>query len=395
MSVGDDHYLREELYALVQSGPTIFDFLQAGSLDGLWYWDLEQTEQEWMSPRFWELFGVDPSTKKHLASEWQDQVHREDLEVALRNFHVHLEDPSHTCDQVVRYRHEDGSTVWVRCRAIAIHDESGQPVRLLGCHNDVTGLKQAQQKLAGTMRELQHTANDLEQANRELESFTYTVAHDLEAPLRAIDGFTRILVEEHVTELGEDGRRVTSVLRDNVARMVGLINDLLTFSRVGRQELARTSVEPEPLVRTTLGALTDGQPDREIRLEITEALPTVFADRALLRQVFENLLSNAVKFSRPREVAVIEVGGECREGEDVLWVRDNGVGFDMTYVGKLFGVFERLHYADDFPGSGAGLAIVQRIMNRHGGRIWAESELDRGATFHLAFPQGGGVCRDL
>ena len=244
-----------------------------------------------------------------------------------------------------------------------------------------------QTNLALEQRVVERTA-ELAATNKELEAFAYSISHDLKAPLRQLDGFSRILMEEHATELDEEGHRITGVLQGTVARMARLVDELLAFSQVGRQELARSSVEPEPMVRAVFEALVADEPDREIQLEVSD-LPTVFADRALLRQVCENLLSNAVKFTGPRDVAVIEVGGERRDAEDVLCVRDNGVGFDMRYVDKLFQVFERLHYPDEFPGTGAGLAIAERIVSRHGGRIWAESEPQKGATLHIVLPRKG------
>ncbi len=143
----NDHYLRTELYELVERGPLVFDFLREGYLDGIWYWDLERRENEWMSPKFWKLLGYEPDTKQHLAAEWQDMIFAEDLPAVARNFNLHCEDPSHLYDQVVRYRHRDGSTVWVRCRGIAIRDETGRPIRMLGVHTDITEIKKVEEEL--------------------------------------------------------------------------------------------------------------------------------------------------------------------------------------------------------------------------------------------------------
>ena len=158
MSQDDDHYLKRELYELIRKNPAIFDFLQAGSLDGVWYWDLESIDNEWMSPRFWELMGYDPAEKKHLASEWQDLIHQDDLKLTLENFKLHCENPDHPYDQLVRYRHKDGSTVWVRCRGLAIRDDTGKPIRLLGAHNDFTAFKTTEQELISRNKELRELA---------------------------------------------------------------------------------------------------------------------------------------------------------------------------------------------------------------------------------------------
>ncbi len=162
----EEHYLKRELYSLVRHDPAIFEFLQGGSLDGVWYWDLENPDNEWMSPRFWEVFGHDPAGKEHLASEWQDMIHPDDLKLALENFHAHVADPDHPYDQIVRYTHEDGSTVWVRCRGLAIRDADGVPRRMLGAHNELTAVKLAEHKLEGRLAQVEELNEELEAFNR-------------------------------------------------------------------------------------------------------------------------------------------------------------------------------------------------------------------------------------
>ena len=222
----------------------------------------------------------------------------------------------------------------------------------------------------------------LEAANDELEAFAYSVSHDLRAPLRAIHGFSRILIEEHAPELAGHARHYLEVVRDNALRMGELIDDLLTFARLGRQPLEKQAIVTADLVAQ---ALRDVEGEIEPRTEIAvRELPPCAGDPALLKQVFINLLANAIKYSGKRPQARIEVGALPRGGgAAVYYVRDNGVGFDMRYAHKLFGVFQRLHHAGEYPGTGIGLATVQRIVHRHGGRVWAEAEPDRGATFYF------------
>jgi len=234
---------------------------------------------------------------------------------------------------------------------------------------------------------LEKTRKELEAANKELEAFTYSVSHDLRAPLRAIVGFSRILTDEHAAHLSPEVQRYLNLVLSNALQMNRLVDDLLSFSRFGRQAMAKSQVDPAVLVREAWDLLTSGQPERPLKM-IVGGLPPCQGDRALLKQVFVNLLSNALKFTRQRDPAVIEVGSGRRDGETVYFVRDNGAGFDMRYVGKLFGVFQRLHRSEDFEGTGVGLAIVQRIVLRHGGRIWAEGEADKGATFFFTL---GGI----
>ncbi len=222
---------------------------------------------------------------------------------------------------------------------------------------------------------------DLAAANQELSAFAYSVSHDLRAPLRAIDGFGGKLEKGYAERLDDEGRRLLQVVRDSARRMGRLIDDLLAFSRMGRREMAVTPVDMTNLVRTVAAELRAGEPaGREIEVDIAD-LPAATGDPAMLRQVWINLLSNAIKFTRTRVPARIQVGAD-REGEETrYWVKDNGVGFDMQYADKLFGVFQRLHAIDEFEGTGVGLALSQRIIHRHGGRIEAQSAVDAGATF--------------
>jgi two-component system sensor kinase len=227
----------------------------------------------------------------------------------------------------------------------------------------------------------------LEQANRELEAFAYSVSHDLRAPLRAIDGFSHILLDDYSATLDDEGQRLLNLVRANTLRMGQLIDDMLSFSRMARREMAAMTIDMTHLAQEVAAELQAATPGRSLRFAIAE-LPQARGDRDMLRQVLMNLLSNAVKFTRSRAEAVIEVGGTVAAEGGVYYVKDNGVGFDMAYVDKLFGVFERLHTQQDFEGTGIGLAIVKRIVVRHGGRVWAEGKEGEGAVFHFSLPRG-------
>ena len=251
---------------------------------------------------------------------------------------------------------------------------------------------------AALERRLRARSADLEDSNRELESFSFSVAHDLRAPLRTIDGFSRILLEDFAAGLPAEAQQLLAVVRATAQEMNRLIADLLAFSRLGRQPLAREVVDVGQLVAIAVEGLRRDFAGREVEVIIGELLPCT-ADEPMLRQVFVNLLSNALKFTRTRERAMIEVDSVRIGGEMTFRVRDNGVGFDPKQAGKLFGIFQRLHPASEFEGNGVGLSLAQRIVHRHGGRIWAESEPDRGATFLFTlaadgastFAPGGGA----
>ena len=233
---------------------------------------------------------------------------------------------------------------------------------------------------------LRQARDELAAKSKELEAFAYSVSHDLRAPLRHVVGYTELLQKRVASGLDETSHRYLVTVRDAARRMGVLIDDLLAFSRVGRAEMQMAPVSLEQLVKEALSEVRQETEGRDIVWRIG-TLPTVYGDRSMLKLVLVNLISNAVKFTRPRPQAEIEIGSTSgRSDESVVFIRDNGVGFDMKYVDKLFAVFRRLHQAEEFEGTGIGLASVQRIVQRHRGRVWAEGVVDRGATFYFALP---------
>jgi signal transduction histidine kinase len=234
-------------------------------------------------------------------------------------------------------------------------------------------------------RRIRERTSQLETANKELEAFGYSVSHDLRAPLRAIDGYTRILLEEYQQLLDAEGKRICSVISESAHKMGGLINDLLAFSRLGRSAINPRKLEMEELANAVFQDLTTAKSRKRIDFQV-DAAPAVMGDLSLVRQVWVNLISNAIKFSSRQKRAVIRVHGENTGVEIVYSVQDNGVGFDMQYTHKLFGVFQRLHSVKEFEGNGVGLALVQRVVLRHGGRVWAEGQIGKGSTFYFSLP---------
>jgi len=246
-------------------------------------------------------------------------------------------------------------------------------------------LRAAQQELEVKNSELVRQAAQLETANKELEAFSYSVSHDLRAPLRHIRAYVGSLGEDRGSQLSSEGRQLVTRISDAADRMSKLIEDLLAFSRGGRAEIVHTQVDMGELVKEVRAEMASDARGRNIKWEI-QPLPTVGGDRALLKQVWVNLLSNAIKYTRPRDPARIRILCTRKGGEQEFCVQDNGVGFDMRYAEKLFGVFQRLHRAQEFEGTGVGLANVQRTISRHGGRSWAEAQINKGASVYFTLP---------
>jgi PAS domain S-box-containing protein len=283
---------------------------------------------------------------------------------------------------------KDGSAFWASVILTPLRDSTAQLTGFAMIVRDVTGRKRAEEE-AEARKQRQHVM-ELEAANKELEAFSYSVSHDLRAPLRAIDGFSRILIEDYGIAFSRDAMEYLHLVRSNAQQMGNLVDALLAFARLNRQPISRQSVDFNRLVRKCLDKLRDDHEGRCIELSVGE-LPAANVEPMLLEQVWMNLIGNAIKYTRYREVTRIEIGVLASNGgqaEPVYFVKDNGVGFDMRYINKLFGVFQRLHRSEEFEGTGVGLATVQRIVERHGGRVWAESELDKGATFFFSLGPG-------
>ena len=385
----DEHYLKTELYELVRKDPAIFEFLQAGSLDGIWYWDVERQDQEWMSPRFKELFGYRDDEIPNTSEWWMANIFPEDRDLALDNFAKHLADADHPYDQIVRYRHRDGGTVWVRCRGLAVRNEKGEPIRLLGCHTDVTALKRAEEDLRRQAEELREAKDGAERANRAKSIFLANVSHEIRTPLNGVIGMTELLGE---TELTAGQREHLDALRESADALLDIINDILDFSKM---EAGKLAVEPHAFrLRERLDALLKSFAPRlhgkDVKLShhVDADVPdAVVGDGRLLRQVLANLLSNAIKFTRRGAIA-LHVRREDAVDDGIVLrfdVSDTGIGIPP---GKQQAVFEEFVQADAsttrrYGGTGLGLAIASRLVAALGGAIGLESEPGKGSTFHF------------
>jgi PAS domain S-box-containing protein len=285
----------------------------------------------------------------------------------------------------------DGTKVVVASRWSLRRDQQKRPTAILETNNDITDRKRRELEISTLNEELGKRTTDLEAINKELEAFAYSISHDLRAPLRHMVGFTELLQKNAASFLNEKSQRYVMMVLESAKRMGNLIDDLLAFSRIGRAETHKSMVNLEQLVQEALSEVRQETDGRNIVWKV-DPLPAWYGDRSMLRLALVNLISNAAKFTRTRSPAEIEIGcKEHKRDQVVIFVRDNGVGFDMKYVNKLFGVFQRLHPPEAFEGTGIGLATVQRIVHRHGGSIWAEGQVDQGATFYFSLSKSLGV----
>lgn len=487
------HYLQEELYSRIKTDDEIFDFLQQSSLDGLWYWDLTDQEHEWMNAQFWETLGYDPAEKPHLASAWQDIIHPDDLAAAIERVGEHLADPSVPYDQVVRYRHKDGHTVYIRCRGMAIHDETGKPTRLLGAHVDITQEKQKEillsrsQQVAriGTwavdlreqtiywdkMTKQIHEVDDdfvptldmglrfykkgssretitklfneavtegkeydtelqlvtdtgreiwvravgqpefvrgkctrvfgifqdidlrrrnedrvlnysiLEAKAKDMEQFAYVASHDLREPLLTIKGYLDVIREDHDQELPTAVKDYMNTITAAADRMDLLIKGLLDYSRLSKIKQLQL-VNLEDTITNIVNDLQAILQDIDAEITYTD-LPEVMGYPLELKVLLQNLISNAVKYRKVDQPLHIEVTcADLTNGWEIK-VEDNGIGIAKSNLKEIFKLFRRLHGSDLYSGSGIGLANCKKIVELHGGDIWAESKLGKGSTFHF------------
>jgi PAS domain S-box-containing protein len=394
-SRADDHYLKQELYALVQSDPAIFEFIQSGSLDGLWYWDLTQPEIEWMSPRFWEVLGFDPATKTHLAAEWQDLIFEEDLQTSLENFEKHCADPNHPYDQMVRYRHRDGHTVWVRCRGIAIRDENGTPIRLLGAHTDLTNCKVAQEELEQQAEELRQKAAELERVNdqlretrrqleEELESRGRQVAslsHELRNPLAALLGFAEMLTDDRIELDDAERDEMIQTISQEGQDVLHLVEDLLATARADAGELAVTAVSVN--LRAQAAQVLESLDAKSVTgISLHGNSVRAIGDPTRVRQILRNLVSNALRYGGDDIEIVVATEGNAA----VVTVSDDGPAIPPDDVERIFQPYQRSSAGRTTTASvGLGLSVSRQLARLMGGSLVYRHDRGR-SSFRLALP---------
>jgi PAS domain S-box-containing protein len=353
--------------------------------EAIWDWNVADNTIKW-NETYGALFGR-PGEAASESRWWVEHLHSEDRARVLASLRDALQGGDSNWGVEYRILRSDGRWAYVYDRAHIARDQKGNPRRVVGAMLDLTERKHAEEALESRTAELERINRELEASYGDLESFSYSVSHDLRSPLVAISGFCRILMERYEDRLDAKGRDLLHRIRDNGARMEQLIRDILAFSRIGTREISSAEIDMERLVKSTYEELASAvKAARNLRFE-ANPLPPAFGDLSMIRQVFSNLLANAVKFTEPRDVAVIEVGGRAEGDELLFYVKDNGVGFSMENYNRLFGLFQRLHVSEQFAGTGVGLAIIKRIVEKHGGRVWAEGKPDKGAAFYFTLPK--------
>jgi PAS domain S-box-containing protein len=337
--------------------------------------------------RLCEIVGY--SAEELLGGRFQDITHPDDLDADLAYVAEMLAGTRQTYSMEKRYLHRDRTAVWINLTVALVRDAAGAPRHFISVIEDISERKRSDTRIQSLNEALRARSRALAAANREMEAFSYSVSHDLRAPLRAIEGFNRMLIEDYAEALGVEGRRYLERVRAASERMEQLINDLLLLGQITRREVNRRQVDVSALAEAVAAELRERHAERHVEAVIAPGVRT-HADPNLLRIVLENLLGNAWKYTARRSDGRVEFGRAAADGADVLFVRDDGAGFDMTYADRLFRPFQRLHSDDEFEGTGIGLAIVQRIVRLHGGRVWAEAAPDQGATFFFTLEDAGG-----
>ncbi|UZR99514.1 sensor histidine kinase [Chondrinema litorale] len=354
----------EEVKNELKEKEKVFETILEYSFAGYWDWYIKDN-YEYLSPTFKKMFGYEDHELANSPETWQKIIHPDDLEEVLNIFDAHVKSKGKIpYDNEVRYMHKDGSIVWVYCRGKVIEwDKEDNPVRMVGNHVNITRLKKLQE---------------------ELEFFNFSVSHDLRVPLRTITGYAEILKEDYSDDVSTDAKRIIDKIELSTYKMSNLIDDILAFSRVSRKHniAELQQINMTELFKEVYEELTQNIKERNIVFKIDQ-LEQIKGDKPMITQLITNLLSNAIKYSKTTEIAEISVSGEELGNDYVYTIKDNGVGFDMKFLSRIFKAFQRLHKDRDYEGTGVGLAIALKVIEHHNGRIWADSSPNEGSIFYF------------
>jgi PAS domain S-box-containing protein len=325
---------------------------------------------EYHNKKFFDYTGAEKG--EYISNSDNSYIHPEDLESVKEKWNNSIKTGDEYEMELRLKRSSDNVYRWHLSRALPRRNDYGEIVQWVGTSTDIDDQKAAEEKL--------------KRANAEMESFSYSVSHDLRGPLRAIAGFVHVLKEEHTASFDTEALRLMDIISKNTNKMKHLIDDLLNFSRVSRKEVEKSEIDIKNIVQNVIESLKSENQIQEKTSIVINDLPFAESDESMIRQVFINLISNAAKFTRSKQNPYIEIGSYEEKDQYVFYVKDNGVGFDAQYINKLFGIFQRLHNIEEFEGTGIGLAIVKRVINRHGGYVWADGTEGEGAVFYFSLP---------
>lgn len=373
----NEHYLKVELDQLIATDPSIWSFIQKASLDGIWYWDLENQDHEWMSPEFWRLFGVNPETKSHDPVEWQDLINPDDLKLAIENLSKHLENPDYPYDQIVRYRHSDGRQIWVRCRGLAIRNDDGKATRLFGAHTDITSVKLSEELL-------RKSEKALVRAIEKQALFVRTASHDLKSPLRQITLLAEMAREALKDGKTEEANQKLEWLAQMAEKASALTSDILTLAEVTDDEEVIEITDVKDVIVGVVND-TDNYEPPVVAIEIADGCEAILSDKVMLYCIMSNLFSNARKYAHPDRTLQVTIRmTQSSPDKATLMVEDNGIGFDSAEADRIFDPFYRTKQKVAVEGTGVGLAICRQICERLDWKINATGERDGGATFSIS-----------
>ncbi len=356
-----------------------FQLVSRATHDAVRDWDL-RTNDLWWNENFQKLFGYRAEAVEPGIASWTNRIHTEDLDRVVTGIHAAIDTGKLSWSDQYRFRCQDGSYLEIHDRGYVLREASGNPVRMISAMQDITERKRAAERLNCIMA-------DLERSNRDLEQFAYVASHDLQEPLRMVSSYTQLLAQRYEGQLDDKAKKYIDYAVDGAIRMQQLINDLLTYSRVGTRGKPPEPTDSHAVLGRTLSDLAAMIKENQA-LVTNDDLPTVRADPSQLAEVFQNLIANAIKFRGENMPRVHVSASESDNGyEWVFSVKDNGIGIEPRYQDRLFVIFRRLHTRKEYPGTGIGLAICKRIVERHGGRIWFESEPGKGSTFYFTIPK--------
>ena len=375
-----EHYLEKELIQLIKNNDRVFEFIQNGPMDGIWFWDLENPDNQWMNDKFWLELGYEPDEMDHSPKSWQNIANRKDLEISQEKVAKHIKDPNFPFEQIMRFTHKDGYAVYMNCRGSAIRDTNGKAIRMIGTHTNITpAVKYGLEK--DLNKQLLSLNKELESKNKELRQFTYITSHDLQEPLNSILSFSRLL-ETNRDNLNEIGQKSLDVIVYSANRMKDFITALLFYSRIGKEK-EKSLIDFNHVITNLKIDLHEMMERDGAQIKYIGEITKINVYENDFYQLILNLTTNAFKYVDTNVSPVLVIDSKETSDKITFSFADNGIGIEEQYFEKIFEVFQRLHAEDKYQGTGIGLAHCKRVVELHGGQIWLTSKPGEGSTFYF------------